>query len=164
MYDLGRMRLADMTSASSRLRKLGLGAASMEEASQRVASWIFESFGDAEKGVPGCVLVRIYKTHMLGALPRDLQTFAAASAGSEPLAPTTRCLVLLGTAGAESAWGSRATSRGHKAIPLPSQQAVSRLPMVAQLVSQLGIDVAHLLVPGPRCSSIRLSEPITFSM
>jgi two-component system, NtrC family, sensor kinase len=149
MYDLGRMRLADMTNASSRLRKLGLGAGSMEEASQRVARWVFESFGDAEKAEGGCVLVRVYKTHLFGGLPPELQAFASDSAGSEALTPTTRCLVLLGTSGVEPSWCTRTASQGHKAIPLPSPDAVARLPMVAQLVSQLGIDVAQLFTPGP---------------
>src|SRR5580658_8744796 len=101
MYDLCRLRLADMTSASSRLRKLGAGAGSMEEASQRVAQWIFESFGDAATGASGCALVRVYKTHLLGSLPTDLQAFARHAAKDESLAATVRCLVLLGTAGVE---------------------------------------------------------------
>jgi hypothetical protein len=148
MYDLGRMRIAEMANASSRLRKLGLGAGSMEEASQRVAQWIFDSFGDAEKGERGCVLVRVYKTHPLGSLSPELQQFAAQSAGGEVLSPSVRCLVLFGTFGVEPAWCSRTSSRGHQAIPLPSTEAVARLPMVSQLVGQLGVDVAHLVTPG----------------
>ncbi len=149
MYDLGRMRLADMTNASSRLRKLSLGAESMEAACQRVARWIFEGFGDAETGERGCVLVRVYKTHLLGGLPPELQTFVSDSGGDEALLPATRCLVLLGTVGVEPSWCARTASRGHQAIALPSREAVARLPMVAQLVSQLGIDVAQLLTPSP---------------
>jgi two-component system NtrC family sensor kinase len=149
MYDLGRLRLADMTNASSQLRKLGAGASSMEEASQRVAQWMFDSFGDAATGISGCALVRVYKTHLLGGLPEELQAFARRAARNDALAPTVRCLVLLGTTGVEPTWCSRSASQGHKAIPLPSAEAVEQLPMVAQLVSQLGIDVAHLLTPGP---------------
>lgn len=149
VYDLGRMRLADMTNASSQLRKLGAGARSMEEVSQRVAQWIFDSFGDAVSGEKGCALVRVYKTHMFGALSPELQTFAAESS-SEKLDATVRCLVLLGTVGVEPTWCTRAASKNHKAIPLPSADAVARLPMVAQLVSQLGIDVAHLIADRDR--------------
>jgi hypothetical protein len=149
MYDLGRMRIADMANASSSLRKLGTGANSLEEAGQRVVRWILDSFGDATTGERGCVLVRLYKTHLLGGLPLELQRFASRSAGVEALAPSVRCLVLLGTTGIEDAWCSRTSSRGHQAIPLPSAAAVARLPMVAQLVAQLGIDIAALLTPGP---------------
>ena len=121
----------------------------MEEVAQRVARWMFDSFGDAETGLTGCALVRVYKTHLLGGLPEDLQAFARQAARSPDLAPTVRCLVLLSTIGVEPAWCSRGASQGHKAIPLPSAAAVAQLPMVAQLVSQLGLDVAHLLTPGP---------------
>jgi hypothetical protein len=144
MYNLERMTLADMAHASARLRKLGQGASSMADASQRVAHFLFDEFGVPEKQERGCVLARVYKTHPFGELPADLRTFAQ-GASPLPLASEVPCLVLLGTVGMESAWSARERSHGHRAIPLPSVEAVSRLPMVAQLVSQLGLDVASLV-------------------
>lgn len=144
MYNLSRLTLADMAHASSRLRKLGQGARSMEEAAQRVVRFFYDEFGVPESCERGCVLVRMYKTHLFGELPTELQAFARQAAQTD-LAPHVRCLALLGTVGVEPAWCARQRSQGHRAIPLPSVDAVARLPMVAQLVSQLGYDVAQLL-------------------
>ncbi|MGE0403729.1 MAG: hypothetical protein AB7T06_43885 [Kofleriaceae bacterium] len=146
MYNLGRLTLADMAHASTRLRKLGQGARSMEEAAQRIVRLLYDEFGVPESRERGCVLVRLYKTHRFGALPRDLQEFASTIAQST-LDERVACLALLATVGVEPAWCVRERSQGHRAIPLPSVDAVARLPMVAQLVSQLGYDVAQLVTP-----------------
>jgi hypothetical protein len=144
MYNLAHMTVSDMAHASTRLRKLGREARSMEEASRRVASFFFDELGAPDGKQRGCVLVRVYKTHRFGQLPTDLREFAT-NVSSSPLPPQAPCLVLLGTVGVEPAWCARQRSSGHRAIPLPSVEAVSRLPMVAQLVSQLGFDVASLI-------------------
>jgi hypothetical protein len=144
MYNLERLTLSDMALASTRLRKLGQGARSMEEAAARIVRFLYDEFGVPESRERGCVLVRLYKTHRFADLPPDLQAFAS-QAAQAALGAHVPCLVLLGTVGVEAAWCARQRSQGHRAIPLPSVEAVARLPMVAQLVSQLGYDVAPLL-------------------
>src|SRR5262249_41137651 len=47
-------------------------------------------------------------------------------------------------------WNDRRGSAGHRAIPLASEAMVRRSPMIAQLVSQLGLEVATLLEPDPQ--------------
>ena len=116
----------------------------MEEVSQRMACFFFDELGAPDGQQRGCVLVRVYKTHRFGALPTELQAFAQQVSAAR-LPSQAPCLALLGTAGVEPAWCARERSNGHRAIPLPSVEAVSRLPMVAQLVSQLGFDVASLI-------------------
>jgi len=143
MYSLARLTLADMGHASARLRKMGRDATSMEAVSQRVAHFLFDEFGIPDKQERGCVLVRVYKIHPFGGLPDDLRAIASA-ASPAVLGAQVPCLVLLGTVGVESAWCRRERSRAHQVIALPSVEAVARLPMVAQLVSQLGFDVASL--------------------
>jgi hypothetical protein len=103
------------------------------------------------------VLVRVYTTRPLGDLPAELQRFARESWGGT-LDSDTRCLVLLGSVGLEPDWCNRTTSRGHKAIPLPSADAVARLPMVASLVGQLGISVAEIVRQGPALAMVDPSE------
>jgi hypothetical protein len=143
MYNLENLTLGDMAQASTRLRKLGVGARSLEDVSQRVARFLFDEFGVPSSNERGSVLVRVYKTHPFGELPRKLQDFAAH--GTARPAAQVPCLVLFGTVGLESAWNSRRRSQRHQAIALPSVEAVSELPMVSQLVSQLGFDVAALV-------------------
>ena len=60
------------------------------------------------------------------------------------------CLALLATAGDEPDWNDRDRSRGHRAIPLASERMVEELPMIAQLIRQLGLDVGSVLRPDPK--------------
>lgn len=143
MYNLARLTLAEMAQATARLRKLGNDAASFEDAAARIVRFVYDEFGDPSTKERGAVLVRLYKTHALGALPSRLQTLARALHAG--VSPSTRCLVLVSTVGSQAPWCSRQESKGHQVIPLPSPEAVERLPMVAALLSQLGIDVGRLL-------------------
>jgi hypothetical protein len=142
MANLSNLKLSDAIQLGSGLRRASMGALSMEDAASRTARHIFESL--MVEGSPECVLLRVYKTHRFGQLPADLQEFAAKIVGRQP-EEGTRCLVLLGTDGLEPEWRSRQTSRGHRAIPLPDPNFVARIPMVAELMRQLGVDVAKLL-------------------
>jgi signal transduction histidine kinase len=56
---------------------------------------------------------------------------------------------LLGTAGDEPEWNARNQSMGHRVIPLPSAEIVSSIPMISQLIYQLGLDVSTVLQPAP---------------
>jgi hypothetical protein len=122
-------------------------AASIEEAAAGVCRALYENLVDADSGTPACALVRVYKAHQFGKLEPELQEFARGLLEEEPPADM-RCLTLLGTAGDEPAWNSRHESAGHKAIPLPGEEFVHRLPMVAQLIKQLGLDIADVVRPG----------------
>ena len=57
------------------------------------------------------------------------------------------CLVLMATVGDEPAWKDRRTSQNHQAIPLPSPHIVESAPMIAQLIRELGLDVAEVIQP-----------------
>jgi hypothetical protein len=144
MYDLARFTIQQMIQCGDALRAAGAGAKSMEEAGQRLVAHLYEEIGDGA-GQGALALVRLYKTHPYGELGSDLKAFADSILVEEPRTDLTKCLTLIATSGDEPAWNSRATSAGHKAIPLPSAQVVDRLPMVAQLIRQLGIEV-HALV------------------
>ena len=143
MYDLSQLTLSAMTDCSTRLRRLGKDATSMEDAANRVVQFLYDHIG--VNGERACAMVRFYKTHVLGDLPPDLQAFARGSDAG--LNDATRCLTLLATVGDEPAWNDRRRSRGHQAIPLPSPQTVAQAPMVAQLMRQLGLDVSAVLSP-----------------
>jgi hypothetical protein len=122
----------------------------MEAAAGEVVAYLYERMLDKERGGRACVLVRFYKTHRFDQLEPGLRKFAESAAAGHAVEPTTRCLTLLATIGDRPEWCSRRASAGHQAIPLVSEQVVARLPMIAQLVSQLGLDVASVLRPDPR--------------
>jgi hypothetical protein len=145
----------DLTSFGDRIRAIAHSAASMEEAAQQVADVLHDGLTD-DAGAPALSLVRVYKTHPHGELPPDLRAFADEVAGVR-LEPDVRCLTLLATRGARPEWNDRHRSQGHKAIPLPSVAFLERLPMVAGLVTELGLDPQDVVRPG-RVRVVELSQ------
>ena len=108
-----------------------------------------ERFIDKATDRPALPLVRLYVTRRSDALEPALQDFARALGPDGYADRNPVCLTLLGTAGEEAAWNDRHVSVGHKAIPLPSVEALQRSPMVAQLVAQLGLNPRHVIDPDP---------------
>jgi hypothetical protein len=152
MHDLTKFTLKSMTECGAELRKLGAGASSMEEVSNRIVRYLYESFVDAETQQPAFALVRFFKTHPYGELEAELQqvvaqTIAAMSAQSPD--QNLKCLTLLATAGDQPHWESRQTSQGHQAIPLASEQIVAQSPMISQLIKQFGLEISSVLSPDP---------------
>ena len=148
---LEKFGFTQMMQLRTRLRTMfdeGKEPATFEEASKHVIRMFRDEFVDAE-GKPACALVRIYKTHPFDTLPNDLMDFARKIEPEADSMPGLRCLTLIATAGDLPAWNSRFESTGHRAIPLSSERAVSRAPMVARLFQQMGVDVASVLKPEP---------------
>jgi hypothetical protein len=137
------------------IRTLGGGADAMEAAAARITQYLYDELGDGNGG-RACALVRLYKTHPYGGLPAEVQAFAAEVLGEEP-PDDVRCLTLLGTAGDRPEWNARRASRGHQAIPLPSEQFVVQLPMVHGLITQLGLEISTVVQP-ERTRSLELAQ------
>ncbi|HEX2205043.1 MAG TPA: hypothetical protein VHG91_17160 [Longimicrobium sp.] len=148
-FSLGRFDVGAMLRCGLDLRRAVQASGTLEEAAGAVVQYFHDECRDEATGERQCVLVRFFKTHPFGGLPDDLQAFACRMFGPVPPHDDTRCLVLLATAGAEPEWNDRRLSRGHQAIPLPSAEVVERSPMVAQLIRELGLDVAHVVAPRP---------------
>ena len=148
MYDVAHFTIREMTECGKALRSMGEGAGTMEEVARRMVSHFHERLVDGE-GRRACALVRFYKTHPYRKLDRDLQGFARKLLGGAPPSSDMKCLVLLATAGEAPDWSSRKSSRGHQAIPLPSEEAVSQAPMVSNLITQLGLSVPMVVKPDP---------------
>lgn len=150
-YDLHRFELSDMITLGSELRQLHSDGESMEESSAAIVRYLYEHLQDPSTGEKNCVLVRMFKTHRFGDLEPELQKFARAAATdaegtvSPDLNDDTRCLTLLATAGARGEWNRRGTSAGHQAIPLVTEEVVRQAPMVAQLIQQIGVDIAQVV-------------------
>lgn len=123
-----------------RVRERIRDAASIEAASQWCVEHVAEAFGDA-------VLVRMFITIPYGSLPeRERQAadgVAEAKGNRELLGDRTPVLTLVGTAGVEAAWGDRLRSQGHLGIPLCSAEFVDSIPMIAQLLREMGIDIGE---------------------
>jgi hypothetical protein len=147
VHDIGSFDVDAVRACSDILRTLGTDVDTMEAAADRVVRFLYDELGDGNGG-RACALVRLYKTEPYGGLPADLQDFAANVLEEEP-ADDLRCLTLLGTAGDLPEWNARRASRGHQAIPLPSEQIVAQFPMVRQLIVQLGLEISTVIRPDP---------------
>lgn len=149
MYRLTKFTLREMTECGAALRKLGVGATSMEEVANRMVSYFYNQFLDEETGQSAFTLVRLFKTHACGDLPCDLQQIARQTLGADVVPPEMKCLTLLATAGDRPEWNSRTASTGHQAIPLPSEEMVTQAPMISQLIYQLGLTISNIIAPDP---------------
>lgn len=130
------------------LRTIGDEASTMEEACGRGVRFLRSHFVDKATGESALPLVRVYLTQRADQLDPHLRDFAVAAGADSRIGPDVVCLTLLASAGEREVWNDRNTSVGHKAIPLPSVQAVRRLPMVSQLFDQLGVDVHDVVGSG----------------
>jgi hypothetical protein len=148
MCDLANFSLRDMTECAAALRKLGAASRSMEEVARLIVRHLFGHLTTAD-GRPACALVRFFKTHPYAELDGDGRAFADRLLAGRPAEPGLKCLTLLATAGVEPAWNSRRESDGHLAIPLPGEEVVHRLPMIAHLLRQFGLEAGSVLRPDP---------------
>jgi two-component system NtrC family sensor kinase len=150
-----------MTRFGAELRKLGDGAASMEEVAGHTVRALYERFGGSGDR-RSCALVRTFVTMPYADLQSDLQLFAERLFPGIVHQPATKCLTLLATAGDEPEWNTRHASHGHQALPLASEESISRSPMISQLIQQLGVEVGELL--GPRSDVVLETGQHTFNV
>ena len=146
MLRLDTFSIDDLIECRDTFREFGDRFDSLEEVSQGIVDFLHGCLVD-EAGAPATALVRLYKTHRFAGLPADVQEFVTRAGSGAEVKPTTPCLTLLGTAGVEREWGDRTASLGHRAIPLASQEAVQRSPMIVGLIEQLGLDLGSVVEP-----------------
>jgi hypothetical protein len=149
MYDLKNFGLKEMTICQSVLRQSGMNTENMEEVANNIVHFLYNNLIDGTTGEKASTLVRFFKTHDYAGLEKDLKKFAQSLLKGIKATPDMRCLTLLATAGEKPQWNSRQNSMGHKAIPLPSKEFVERIPMIANLIKQLGLEINKVIKPDP---------------
>lgn len=150
-FDINHFAIREMTECGKALRMIGEGSKSMEEVANRIVRYLYNGLIDGQKnGARACSLVRLFKTHAYSGLDPELQEFARNMLGDKAADPEMKCMVLLATAGEELEWQSRMTSKGHKAVPLPSEKAMAQIPMFLPLIRQFGMNVDMVVKPDPR--------------
>jgi two-component system, NtrC family, sensor kinase len=149
MYDIQKMTLRDMSECGLALRRLGANALSMEEVSHHIIEYLYENFINSSSAEKDCVLIRFFKTHAYEKLTPDLQKYANEILKGNIAPDNLKCLTMLATAGELPEWNSRHKSVGHKAIPLVDEDTITRIPMIAQLIQQLGLNPGTVIQPDP---------------
>lgn len=149
VYNLAHFGFRDMMDCRTRLRAIfDEDPATLAVAAERVVRFFYDGLLD-DRGKPACALVRMFKTHRFADLDADSQSVALRVFPGASGIPELRCLTLLATAGDQPEWNQIQTSRGHRVIPLPSEEMVQEAPMIAQLITQLGGKIANVLRPDP---------------
>jgi signal transduction histidine kinase/ActR/RegA family two-component response regulator len=148
VYDLTTFPMSQMIECGAALRRLEQGASSLEETANRIVDHLYERCVDPGSGTPSLALVRLFKTTALEELDPDGQAFALRLLGDRPAPPGLPCLTLFATRGDHPEWNARQDSVRHRAIPLPSERVLERLPMVSQVIRQLGLDLASVVRTG----------------
>jgi hypothetical protein len=147
MYQLTRFGLREMTECGAALRRLGAGAASLEEVASEIVRFLYTRLID-EAGHPACALIRAFKTHPAQLIGPALQRFAAKKLGRELLSSSTKCFLLIASAGQEPHWNDRLRSKRFQTIPLEGETFITQFPMFSQLLTQFGVDLHTFLKPG----------------
>ncbi len=147
MYDFNNLKMSDIVQCGIDVRALGKHAGSMEEAAKGLVNYFFNNFIDGQTKEKSCVLIRLFKTHNADKLPAPLRNFANTLLQEKTASKSFKCLTLLATAGIEEAWKNRGKSKEHRVIPLPSMEVVNRIPMIRNLIKQMGLDVETVINP-----------------
>jgi hypothetical protein len=148
-YDVTNFTIREVTECGRAVRTIGVGASSMEEVAVRIVRYLHDSLIDGQTGERACSLIRFFKTQTYEGLEDELKAFALNMLGGNTPLPEMKCLTLLGTVGENQEWNLRGTSKGHKAIPLPSEEVVHQIPMLRNLITQLGLSVRSVVKPDP---------------
>lgn len=82
-------------------------------------------------------------------LDPELRQLANEILDGQPFRQGMKCLVQLATIGIRPEWNSTKLSKEHRVIPLLSEHTVEQIPMISQMIYQLGIDIANVLNPNP---------------
>lgn len=149
MYDLTKFTLEDMTRCGDALQQFGLKARNLEELANLMVHYFYDNLTDKQTGEKSCVLVRFFMTYPYASLDPELRQLANEILDGQPVRQGMKCLIQLATVGIRPEWNSTKLSKEHRVIPLLSEHTVEQIPMISQMIYQLGIDIANVLNPNP---------------
>jgi hypothetical protein len=150
MYDLSNFTMVDAVNCGRSLRSLGSRVLTMEAAANEIVRFFYDNFVERQSKTKSCALVRLFKTHDYTTLDDDLKAFAQKMLDKTNQAQNYKCFTLLATRGINTEWDTRKGSKGHQAIPLPSIQVVEKIPMMRNLIKQMGLEINSVINPDPK--------------
>ncbi|HEY9681052.1 MAG TPA: hypothetical protein V6C86_05655 [Oculatellaceae cyanobacterium] len=155
-FESEQLKPFDITGASAYVRGLAKMSTSMEDLAVATTRYLFDSLTTEPGSLKACALVRFFRTIEFQHLEPRLQTMVCDATGKKR--PTDKCLTLLGSAGLEEKWNRRQDSTGHQVIPLISPEIVEESPMIARLITQLGIEISTLFT-APKSQKMQFNDP-----
>lgn len=145
--DPGKLDLKETLRCGMLVSRVVASEMTFAGAGRALAACLYDHLIRSDTGERATALVRVFVTRSFATLREEQRRAAQAQAGTAPLGPATKCLVLLGTAGVEPAWCDPRLSAGHQAIPLASESLVREAPMISRLIEQFGLEVSDVVHP-----------------
>ena len=160
MKSIAALQVGETAELWEKVKTKITSAASLHEAMQAVTKNLRDEYAES------LALVRVFVTVPYSSLPQDNQSFVSnllrKQGVTDPVAPDTPVLSLMGTSGQEPEWNSIESSEGHVGIPLISDQFVAEIPMVSRLLTDLGLELDLGVEPGTTYSDDPQSNVRTF--
>ena len=139
---LDQLSLRGLNRCGAAIRAMSDEASSREDVANQLVRFFYDHLKDKD-GKPALSLVRCFETHAVDELS-DEDRAVVQSLLPDPN-PESKCLKLIATAGEKEQWNDTTLSESHRVIPLPSEAAVQRLPMIARLIRELGLNVGGVV-------------------
>ncbi|MDR4499367.1 MAG: hypothetical protein MRK02_15840 [Candidatus Scalindua sp.] len=150
MFHFTKFTLQDMSDIGDALQQLEFKAKNVDELANMITQYFFNHFIDMQTGEKSCVLVRFFMTYPYNSLEKELRQLADKMLYGQPAPQEMKCLVLSATTGIQPEWNSIIDSKGHRVLPLPSEEMLKKNLMVNQFIYQFGMDISHVLHPDPK--------------
>lgn len=144
MYNQTPFTLKNLAKCSLVLRQFGRDTASMQESGQKIVDYIYEHLDDSQSEQNSCAVVRLFKTHPYGELEDSLQASARSLMKDTLPIAQMKCWTLLASAGKKPQSNSTYTAE-NVAIPLVNQELVAEMPLISELIQQLGLDIPTVI-------------------
>ncbi len=149
MYDLKNFTLQEMTYCGEAIQQLELQAKNVDEVATLLVHYFYNHLINKETGEKSCALVRFFMTYPYIELDKESRKVVDKSLDDTPAPNDMNCLTLLSSVGIQPEWNSTQHSKRHRVIPLINKQKVEQIPMISQLIYQLGLDINNVLHPDP---------------
>ncbi len=119
----------------------------LDDVAQHILKVVNKTLLCDESGTSSAALLRMFMTIPYGKLDDQARAHVDSRFAGKPLQEDTKFLTLKGSIGDKPEWCEPALSKGHQAIPLFGAEGVKEIPMMARLLSQLGLEVQQVLEP-----------------
>jgi len=149
MYDLKKFTLQDMTHCGEALQQLELQAKNVDEMASLLVHYFYNHLIDKQTEEKSCALVRFFMTYPYSELDEELRKSGDKMLDGNSASHDMNCLTLLSTVGMQPEWNTTRLSNRHRVIPLVNKHKVEQIPMISQLIYQLGLDIDNVLHPDP---------------
>ncbi|MBW7899345.1 hypothetical protein B188_22400 [Candidatus Brocadiaceae bacterium B188] len=149
MYDITKFTFEDMIRCGEALQNLELKAKNVEDLANLIVHYFYDNLIDRNTGEKSCALVRFFMTYPYASLDEELRQLTDKALHGQTVPQEMKCLILLATAGSQTAWNSPKLSQGHRVLPLLDENMLKQNLMVYEFIYQMGIDASQVLNPDP---------------